>query len=147
MRRLWMVASVLVFCVGVGALALTLYLWFGAWPAQTRQLVDHYRSVARNTARAPEPLLSCTLVTTAAAQEFTPWHARMPLLLTPYECEQWLDNSRPVAPEDPLFRHELKMPLRLQPLSRAVSNARNKQLEVLQGTGEVIELRPGSGPV
>jgi beta-glucuronidase len=58
MRQLWMVVSVVVFCVGVGALALTLYLWFGAWPAETKQLVDHYRSVARNTARPPEPLLS-----------------------------------------------------------------------------------------
>ena len=42
-----------------------------------------------------------------------------------------------MAPDDPLFRSELKMPLRLQPLSRAVSNARNKDLQVLQGAGDV----------
>jgi len=88
------------------------------------------------------PLLSCTLVTVAAAQEFTPWHARMPLLLTPEEAEQWLDNSRPVAAEDPLFNPGLKMPLRLQPLSRAVSNSRNKHLDVLQAEGDVFELKP-----
>lgn len=94
--------------------------------------------------KGAEPLLSCTLVTTAAPEEFAPWHARMPLLLSVAECEQWLDNSRPVAADDPLFRRELKMPLRLLPLSRAVSNARNKHPEVLQGAGDVIELRPGS---
>ncbi len=93
--------------------------------------------------KGAEPLLSCTLVTTAAPTGFTPWHARMPLLLTAGECEQWLDNSRPVAADDPLFQHRLKMPLRLLPLSRAVSNARNKELAVLQGVGEVIELQPG----
>lgn len=95
--------------------------------------------------KGPEPLLSCTLVTTAAPPEFAPWHARMPLLLTIDECDRWLDNRRPVAPDDPLFRHhQLKVPLRLQPLSRAVSNARNKGEEVLEGFGEAVELRPGS---
>ena len=88
-----------------------------------------------------QPLLSCTLVTTAAAPEFEPWHARMPVLLAPEECERWLDNSRVIAPDDPLFRSELKMPLRLQPVSRAVSNSRHKHLDVLQAEGDVIELR------
>ncbi len=88
-----------------------------------------------------QPLLSCTLVTTGAAPEFQPWHARMPVLLTPEESDRWLDNSRAIAADDPLFRSELKMPLRLAPLSRAVGNSRNKQLDVLQATGEVVELR------
>ncbi|MDH3994063.1 MAG: SOS response-associated peptidase, partial [Gammaproteobacteria bacterium] len=87
-----------------------------------------------------QPLLSCTLVTTAAAEAFSPWHQRMPVLLAPDECARWLDPEHPVAPDDPLFRSELKMPLQLQPLSRAVSNARNKDLQVLQGTGDVVEL-------
>jgi len=90
-----------------------------------------------------EPLLSCALVTTAAPEAFTPWHPRMPLLLDLTECERWLDNEREIGADDPLFRRELKEPLRLQPLSRAVSNARNKSLEVLQGTGDVVELPAG----
>ena len=88
-----------------------------------------------------EPLLSCTLVTTAAAPEFEPWHQRMPVLLAPDEYDRWLDHSRPIAPDDVIFRSELKAPLRLQPLSRTVSNARNKEMSVLRGTGDVIELR------
>ena len=87
-----------------------------------------------------QPLLSCTLVTTAAAPHFEPWHKRMPVLLTREESVRWLDNSQPIGTNDTLFRGELKMPLRLQPLSRAVSNARNKDLPVLQSIGDVIEL-------
>ena len=86
------------------------------------------------------PLLSCTLVTTAAAPSFEPWHKRMPVILTREESERWLDNSRAIAADDPLFRSELKEPLHLQPLSRAVSNSRNKGVEVLQGVGDVMEL-------
>ena len=57
MRKLWFGVSVATFLLGVGGLALTAYLWFGDWPAETRELVDHYRSVAENTARPPEPLV------------------------------------------------------------------------------------------
>lgn len=91
-----------------------------------------------------QPLLSCTLVTTAAAPAFEPWHKRMPVLLAPDECARWLDDSHPVAPDDAIFRSELKMPLQLQPLSRAISNARHKDLQVLQGVGDVIQLPAGS---
>jgi putative SOS response-associated peptidase YedK len=87
-----------------------------------------------------QPLLSCAVVTTAAAPSFKPWHHRMPVLLTPAEQLRWLDNNRPIALNDAIFRSELKMPLRLQSLSRAVGNARNKDPAVLGGLGECIEL-------
>lgn len=86
------------------------------------------------------PLLSCTLVTTAAAPAFNPWHERMPVLLSPDERQRWLDNEQAIAPDDPIFRNTLKSNLLLTPLSRAVSNARNKDSALLQGVGEVIEL-------
>ena len=87
-----------------------------------------------------EPLLSCTLVTTAAAPAFEPWHKRMPVLLAGDELEPWLDHEHTIAADDPVFRSELKSPLRLQPLSREVSNSRNKEMDVLQGVGEVVVL-------
>jgi putative SOS response-associated peptidase YedK len=86
------------------------------------------------------PLLSCTLVTTAAAPAFKPWHSRMPVLLAPDERARWLDNSCAIAPDDAVFRSELKMPLLLQPMDRAVSNARNKDAGAMAGIGEVITL-------
>jgi putative SOS response-associated peptidase YedK len=92
------------------------------------------------------PLLSCTLVTTEAAPPFQPWHRRMPLLLDRDEYPRWLDNSRRIAPDDTLFRRELKMDLQLQPVSRAINNARNKDPRALEATGEVVELRAGGLP-
>ena len=86
------------------------------------------------------PLLSCTLVTTAAPPAFEPWHRRMPVLLAEDEYPRWLDHAHEIAPDDAIFRSELKMPLRLQPVSRAVSNSRNKDMQVLQEVGDVVEL-------
>jgi putative SOS response-associated peptidase YedK len=91
--------------------------------------------------KGDEPLLSCTLVTTAAAPEFCPWHSRMPVILDTPEIARWLDNSRRIAPEDDIFRSELKQPLRLQSLPRAMSNARNKDPELMRGEGEIIKLK------
>jgi len=85
-------------------------------------------------------LLSCTLVTTAAAPSFAPWHKRMPVLLAPDEREAWLDNSHEIAANSPIFRNELKTPLTLAPLPRAVSNSRHKDQSVLEAVGETIEL-------
>ena len=87
-------------------------------------------------------LLSCTLVTTAAAALFKDWHGRMPVLLSADECPRWLDNSQLIAPDDVLFRSELKYPWNLQALPRAVSNSRNKDPSAMEGFGEIVELRP-----
>jgi putative SOS response-associated peptidase YedK len=85
-------------------------------------------------------LLSCTLVTTAAAEAFKPWHKRMPVLLAADERARWLDNSQAIAQDDAIFRSELKEPLLLKPLTRAVSNARNKDPEAMAGVGDEIIL-------
>lgn len=87
-----------------------------------------------------EALLSCTLVTTAAAPEFQSWHRRMPVMLSADECERWLDCSHQVEAGDALFRSELKYPLHLQALSRDIGNARNKAPVLLEGNGERVVL-------
>ena len=87
-------------------------------------------------------LLSCTVVTTEAAPAFSPWHARMPVVLSESEWPGWLDNERTIAADDPLFRSELKCPWQLQPLPRTISNARNKNPSEMEGSGEVVILRP-----
>jgi len=89
------------------------------------------------------PLLSCALVTTDAAPEFQPWHNRMPVMLSRDECERWLDNGRQVAPDDPLFTPVLKYDLTLVPVSRAGSNARNKDAGVMAAAGDPVRLSAG----
>ncbi|MFK8050229.1 MAG: SOS response-associated peptidase [Halioglobus sp.] len=87
-----------------------------------------------------ERMLSCTLVTTAAAESFSPWHSRMPVLLSAPECVHWLDNSRAIADDDDMFRSELKTDWCLAPLDSAVGNSRLKNQELLEPVGEVINL-------
>jgi len=55
LRKLWTALSLLLFLVGAASLALTLYLWFGDWPQEARETVDHFRSVAERKGRAPDP--------------------------------------------------------------------------------------------
>ncbi len=86
------------------------------------------------------PLLSCTLVTTEAAESFKPWHARMPVLLAPTERDRWLDNGARIRGDDDIFAPVLKQPLRLVPLDRRVGNSRNKDPELLDAHGEWVEL-------
>jgi len=86
------------------------------------------------------PMLSCALVTTAAAESFSPWHTRMPVLLTPPECQRWLDNSVSIADEDTMFRSHLKEDWYVAPLGKAVGNSRLKQRELLEPVGDSIVL-------
>jgi putative SOS response-associated peptidase YedK len=83
---------------------------------------------------------SCALLTTAAAHEFEPFHTRMPVLLSETEVERWLDPQCIVAANDAIFAPQLKHPLRVQPLSVAVNNARNKDPALLQPKAEGVLL-------
>ncbi|MEM6580226.1 MAG: SOS response-associated peptidase [Pseudomonadota bacterium] len=89
-------------------------------------------------------LLSCTLVTTAAAADFAPWHHRMPVMLTLRECERWLDGNQLIDSEDPLFRDELKYPLILKALPEAIGNARNKDLSMVTAKSDQVHLLGGT---
>ena len=89
-------------------------------------------------------LLSCTLVTTASAGVFAPWHKRMPVLLSPEETSRWLDNAYPLPANDRIFRSELKCDWHLRPLPRQVGNARNKSEDLMRGEGEVVVLAEAS---
>lgn len=85
------------------------------------------------------PLLSCTIVTTEAAEPFKPWHNRMPMMLTRQECLRWLDNGQSINPDDRMLAPVLKENLQLYPVSTAVGNASNRDPELFEPTGpEVI---------
>jgi len=86
---------------------------------------------------------SCALVTTAAAPEFEQIHQRMPVILAGEERERWLDCSHSLAVNDPLFEPRLKCPMLATPVSRGINNARNKEPELLEPTGEPISLGGG----
>ncbi|GAB3272258.1 SOS response-associated peptidase [Parahaliea aestuarii] len=85
-------------------------------------------------------LLSVTMVTTAAAPEFAPWHSRMPVMLTRDECDRWLDNAAPVPANDTLFRAELKFPLLLARLDGTVGNVRDKSPSTMSPVAAAIRV-------
>lgn len=89
-----------------------------------------------------QSLLSCTLVTTEAAQAFKPWHSRMPVMLDLESCERWLDNSAVIAESDLAFAPRLHNRLHLTPIDTAVGNARNKSADSQRPTGERVTLNP-----
>lgn len=93
---------------------------------------------------ADTPLLSCTLVTTEAAADFRPWHARMPVLLTREECRRWLDNERPIDAGDMMLAPILKFDLELYPVSRAVGNSSRNDPALLEPIGEPVMLPSGA---
>jgi beta-glucuronidase len=57
MPRLFTAIALLLFLIGVGSLALTLYLWVGDWPQEAKGTIDHLRSARENLGKAPSPLL------------------------------------------------------------------------------------------
>lgn len=87
------------------------------------------------------PLLSCTLVTTEAAESFKPWHSRMPVMLTREECRRWLDNQKTIDPEDRMLAPVLKENLRLYPISRSVGNASNNDPALFEPAGPDVLLK------
>ena len=87
------------------------------------------------------PLLSCTIVTTEAAEAFKPWHNRMPVMLNREECRRWLDNRQTIDPDDPLLAPALKYDLLLNPVNRAVGNAANRDPDLFEPTGPQLVLK------
>jgi len=80
----------------------------------------------------PEPLRTCTIITTKANETMRPIHDRMPVVLPPTTWDRWLDRSETStadlvellvpAPEDLLVR---------RPVSQRVNNVKNEGSELL----------------
>jgi beta-glucuronidase len=58
LNRIVAIVSLLVFLLGAAALSLTLYLWFGDWPAEIKEIVDYERSRAATELMTPPPLVA-----------------------------------------------------------------------------------------
>lgn len=83
---------------------------------------------------APEApwVRTCTVVTTDANADVAPLHDRMPVLLAPGDWDLWLDREVGDTPAvRSLLRPAPDGSLRIRQVSRAVNDARNKELEVL----------------
>jgi putative SOS response-associated peptidase YedK len=73
-----------------------------------------------------EPLESCTLLTTAAAESLRALHHRMPVIVDPSDYARWLDPAV-VEPERvlPIIERNLGSALEFYPIGKYVNNVRN----------------------
>ena len=84
--------------------------------------------------RAPagQPLESCTIVTTEPNELMRTIHNRMPFMLTPEQCEPWLDASVTDGPKIlALLQPQSAESMSATPVSRYVSNVRHEGPECL----------------
>ena len=88
----------------------------------------------------PEPLLSCTILTTDAIGDLTRIHDRMPLPMPPEHWDAWLDPDHP-APADLLEppSAELVAAIAARPVSPLVNSVRNNGPELLAPAAEEAE--------
>jgi putative SOS response-associated peptidase YedK len=75
---------------------------------------------------------SCALITTAAAPGIEPIHHRMPVMLGRDDYTDWLDPETEIDNPERFFEPRLSGTLLLAPLDKAINNARNKDLALLQ---------------
>ncbi|GGL08909.1 SOS response-associated peptidase [Nocardia jinanensis] len=88
----------------------------------------------------PEPLLSCTILTTDAIGDLTRIHDRMPLPMPPERWGAWLDPDHP-APADLLEppSEELVAEIAARPVSPLVNSVKNNGPELLASPGDAAE--------
>lgn len=80
---------------------------------------------------AAAPLLSATIVTTAAVGELERIHDRMPLMLADHEWDRWLDPDQP-APAELLDSPPDISAIAIREVSRLVNRVANNSAELLQ---------------
>lgn len=89
--------------------------------------------------RSPEgtPLVTCTIVTTAASPQVVPYHGRMPLIFSPSHFEPWLMPGE--LPADQLQELLAVTPpsLEIFPVSTKVNDVRVDAPSLLERVGQV----------
>lgn len=79
----------------------------------------------------PEPLHSCTIITTVANEAVASLHERMPVILDPDDWDAWLAASAAPGALRSLLRPAPAEWLEIYPVSPAVNNVRSEGAELL----------------
>lgn len=75
-----------------------------------------------------DELLSCCIVTTAAAKSIKPIHTRMPVMLDRQGMDAWLDIQQPTDNLQALFAAKLPYAIEHRMVDPAINNSRVKEL-------------------
>jgi beta-glucuronidase len=97
MGRVLALVGILCLLLGLGALALTGWVWFGDWPQEAHEIVRYERSARENAARGPD-----ALVENAGARAHTSLAGTWQALIDPYDRAGLLGLApRAVEPRAP----------------------------------------------
>ncbi len=79
---------------------------------------------------------SCTIVTSAAPSPMDEIHHRVPVSFTPQTARQWVSADTSTADLQTLMQPEIRVSLKVTPVSTYVNNARNKDDRCIEYLGE-----------
>jgi putative SOS response-associated peptidase YedK len=88
-----------------------------------------------------DPVLTCTVITTAPPARFAEVHDRMPLVLDPDDWDRWLDPDRP-APAALLAGEPDVAGMAMREVSTLVNAVANNGPELIEPAGSVGSIEP-----
>ena len=83
---------------------------------------------------------SCTIITAAAPVSMKHIHHRIPVHLTADQARNWVSNETPVQVLQGMLAPEIRVSIRVTPVSTVVNNARNKDDRCIEPLGESISI-------
>ena len=84
---------------------------------------------------------SCTIVTAAAPQSMAAIHNRIPVHLTCDQVSSWVNPNADRKTLVELLARQIRIPLKVTPMSTFVNNSRNKDERCLEPLGETVVIR------
>ena len=84
---------------------------------------------------------SCTIVTATAPQSMAAIHNRIPVYLTCDQVSSWVNPNADRKALAELLVPEIRMPLKVTPMSTLVNNSRNKDERCLEPLGESVVIK------
>ena len=79
---------------------------------------------------------SCTIVTASAPVSMQTIHHRIPVHLTAEQSRNWISKRTQMKELEEILQPEIRMYIRVTPVSTVVNNARNKDARCLEPLGE-----------
>ncbi len=73
-RAIWSFVSLGCFALGIAGMSITYYAWFGAWPAEMKEIVDYQRSLGERGGHDTDPVLQSVRSRTTSSLNGT-WRA------------------------------------------------------------------------
>jgi len=102
-----------------------------AWLIREHQAALAFAGVWDVWERGGNYLESCTILTTAASEQFRAYHTRMPVMLRRPDLDRWLDVSVPPIELRDIYPAPTDVTLEVAPLRKTIGNSRDKNPDLV----------------